>query len=94
MPDTVKTYEGTLVVRGDERFAIVASRFNHFVVDRLVEGREERFGDQVGIDEAVGVGEDGAPVPFGPRKAVRGDAGILDAHAADFDPAAQKRERA
>lgn len=38
MPDTVKTYEGTLVVRGDERFAIVASRFNHFVVDRLVEG--------------------------------------------------------
>jgi 6,7-dimethyl-8-ribityllumazine synthase len=38
MSDSLKTYEGTLVVRGDERFAIVASRFNHFVVDRLVEG--------------------------------------------------------
>jgi 6,7-dimethyl-8-ribityllumazine synthase len=38
MSQSVTTYEGTLVVRGDERFAIVASRFNHFVVDRLVEG--------------------------------------------------------
>ena len=38
MSESLKTYEGTLDVRGDERFAIVASRFNHFVVDRLVEG--------------------------------------------------------
>jgi 6,7-dimethyl-8-ribityllumazine synthase len=30
--------EGSLVVPKGARFAIVASRFNHFIVDRLVEG--------------------------------------------------------
>jgi 6,7-dimethyl-8-ribityllumazine synthase len=30
--------EGTLVVPPGTRFALVASRFNHFIVDRLVEG--------------------------------------------------------
>jgi 6,7-dimethyl-8-ribityllumazine synthase len=30
--------EGTLQVAEGRRFAIVASRFNHFIVDRLVEG--------------------------------------------------------
>jgi 6,7-dimethyl-8-ribityllumazine synthase len=30
--------EGNLIVATGARFAIVASRFNHFVVDRLVEG--------------------------------------------------------
>jgi 6,7-dimethyl-8-ribityllumazine synthase len=30
--------EGGLVVPADARFAIVASRFNHFIVDRLVDG--------------------------------------------------------
>jgi 6,7-dimethyl-8-ribityllumazine synthase len=30
--------EGTLVAPKGARFAIVASRFNHFIVDRLVEG--------------------------------------------------------
>jgi 6,7-dimethyl-8-ribityllumazine synthase len=35
---TTRTIEGSLVVPAGSRFAIVASRFNHFVVDRLVEG--------------------------------------------------------
>ena len=35
---TTRTLEGNLVVPKAARFAIVASRFNHFVVDRLVEG--------------------------------------------------------
>ena len=35
---TTRTIEGTLVVPAGARFAVVASRFNHFVVDRLVEG--------------------------------------------------------
>jgi 6,7-dimethyl-8-ribityllumazine synthase len=35
---TTRTIEGNLVVARGSRFAIVASRFNHFVVDRLVEG--------------------------------------------------------
>ena len=36
--DGVRTFEGKLVVPEGARFAIVASRFNHFIVDRLVEG--------------------------------------------------------
>lgn len=34
----ITTLEGNLRADGDERFALVASRFNHFIVDRLVEG--------------------------------------------------------
>jgi len=34
----MKTYEGTFVSLDGARFAIVASRFNHFITDRLVEG--------------------------------------------------------
>lgn len=33
-----KVIEGNLVVPPGARFALVASRFNHFIVDRLVEG--------------------------------------------------------
>jgi len=33
-----RVVEGNLVVPQGARFAVVASRFNHFVVDRLVEG--------------------------------------------------------
>jgi 6,7-dimethyl-8-ribityllumazine synthase len=33
-----RTVEGSLVVPTGARFAVVASRFNHFIVDRLVEG--------------------------------------------------------
>jgi 6,7-dimethyl-8-ribityllumazine synthase len=33
-----KVIEGGLVVPAGAKFAIVASRFNHFIVDRLVEG--------------------------------------------------------
>ena len=35
---TRRTLEGQLVVPTGARFAIVASRFNHFIVDRLVDG--------------------------------------------------------
>ncbi len=34
----VKKYEGQLVAPADAKFAIVTSRFNHFVVDSLLEG--------------------------------------------------------
>src|SRR5215472_19101673 len=33
-----RVIEGNLVVPAGARFAVVASRFNHFIVDRLVEG--------------------------------------------------------
>jgi 6,7-dimethyl-8-ribityllumazine synthase len=35
---TPRIIEGNLIVPKGARFAVVASRFNHFVVDRLVEG--------------------------------------------------------
>jgi 6,7-dimethyl-8-ribityllumazine synthase len=35
---TIRVFEGNLIVPKGARFGIVASRFNHFVVDRLVEG--------------------------------------------------------
>ncbi|MDP9152207.1 MAG: 6,7-dimethyl-8-ribityllumazine synthase [Myxococcota bacterium] len=36
--NTTRVIEGRLIVPPGARFAIVASRFNHFIVDRLVEG--------------------------------------------------------
>lgn len=38
MSQSPRILEGTLVVPSGARFALVASRFNHFIVDRLVEG--------------------------------------------------------
>ena len=35
---TTRVIEGNLVVPRGARFAVVATRFNHFVVDRLIEG--------------------------------------------------------
>ncbi|HEY6460349.1 MAG TPA: 6,7-dimethyl-8-ribityllumazine synthase [Polyangiaceae bacterium] len=35
---TTRTLEGSLVVPRGAKFAVVASRFNHFIVDRLLEG--------------------------------------------------------
>ncbi len=37
----MKTLEGNLVVPDGAKFALVASRFNHFIVDRLVEGASD-----------------------------------------------------
>ncbi len=37
----IKTVEGMLVVPEGVKFALVASRFNSFIVDRLVEGAED-----------------------------------------------------
>ena len=38
VPTQPRVIEGNLVVPPGARFALVASRFNHFIVDRLVEG--------------------------------------------------------
>jgi 6,7-dimethyl-8-ribityllumazine synthase len=35
---TTRIIEGNLIVPAAARFAVLASRFNHFIVDRLVEG--------------------------------------------------------
>ena len=47
----MKTIEGHLVVPEGARFALVASRFNHFIVDRLVEGAHDAL-VRHGADEA------------------------------------------
>ncbi len=50
----MKKIEGSLFLNGDERIAIIASRFNHFVVDRLIEGAQDAFlrhgGSEEGLD--------------------------------------------
>jgi len=38
MADGVRTFEGSFRAAGEARYGIVAARFNHFVVDRLVDG--------------------------------------------------------
>ena len=43
MSDTPKFIEGTLVAPGKARFGIAASRFNDFIVDRLVAGALDAF---------------------------------------------------
>jgi 6,7-dimethyl-8-ribityllumazine synthase len=40
---SVATVEGLLTVSADARFAIVASRFNAFIVERLVDGAVDAF---------------------------------------------------
>jgi 6,7-dimethyl-8-ribityllumazine synthase len=52
---TTRTIEGSLVVPAGSRFAIVASRFNHFVVDRLVEGALDCLVRHGGKAEAITV---------------------------------------
>jgi 6,7-dimethyl-8-ribityllumazine synthase len=47
----MKTIEGNLVCPDGAKLAIVASRFNHFVVDRLVEGAHDAL-VRHGADEA------------------------------------------
>jgi len=47
--------EGGLVVPEGTRFAIVASRFNHFIVDRLVEGALDAIARHGGALEQVSI---------------------------------------
>ena len=42
----VKVIEGTLVVGEGKRFAVVVSRFNSFITERLVEGAD-KFGQVI-----------------------------------------------
>lgn len=45
------TYEGHFQVPAEARFAIVAARFNHFIVDRLVDGAVDAL-VRHGVDES------------------------------------------
>jgi len=43
--------EGILKLQGDEKVAIIASRFNHLITDRLIEGARDAFLRNGGSDE-------------------------------------------
>ncbi|RAX59265.1 6,7-dimethyl-8-ribityllumazine synthase [Helicobacter monodelphidis] len=49
----MKKIEGRLYLNGDEKIAIIASRFNHLVVDKLVEGARDAFVRHGGDDDSL-----------------------------------------
>jgi 6,7-dimethyl-8-ribityllumazine synthase len=50
---STRVLEGNLIVPKGARFAIVASRFNHFIVDRLVEGAMDAIARHGGDEGSV-----------------------------------------
>ncbi|PAF47495.1 6,7-dimethyl-8-ribityllumazine synthase [Helicobacter sp. 12S02634-8] len=50
----MNTIEGKIALGGDEKIAIIASRFNHIITDRLIEGAKDSFlrhnGDEKKLD--------------------------------------------
>lgn len=45
--------EGKISLKGDEKIAIIASRFNHIITDRLIEGAKDSFLRHNGNDEKL-----------------------------------------
>lgn len=45
--------EGNLQLSGNERVAIIASRFNHLITDRLIEGAKDSFLRHGGKEELI-----------------------------------------
>lgn len=45
--------EGKISLKGDEKIAIVASRFNHIITDRLIEGAKDSFLRHNGNDKKL-----------------------------------------
>lgn len=39
----MRILEGKIILQGDEKVAIICSRFNHIITDRLVEGAKDSF---------------------------------------------------
>jgi len=49
----MKVFEGKLKVVNGKKIAIVSTRWNHFIVDRLVEGAKDAFNRHGGNEEDV-----------------------------------------
>ncbi|MEY4503897.1 MAG: hypothetical protein RL154_189, partial [Pseudomonadota bacterium] len=47
--------EGQLRLEGNEKVAIIASRFNHIITDRLVEGAVDSFKRHGGKEENIDI---------------------------------------
>lgn len=68
----MKIIEGNLRLNGDEKIAIINSRFNHIVTDRLVEGARDAFlrhgGDEKNLSLILVPGA--FEIPFALQKAI------------------------
>lgn len=49
----MKIIEGKISLKGDEKIAIIASRFNHIITDRLIEGAKDSFLRHNGDDKKL-----------------------------------------
>jgi len=69
----MKIIEGFLKLEGNEKVAIIASRFNHLITDRLVEGAKDAFvrngGDENNLDLILVPGA--FEIPFALQKALQ-----------------------
>ena len=65
--------EGNLQLNGNEKIAIIASRFNHLITDRLVEGAKDAFlrngGKEENLDLILVPGA--FELPFGLKRAIK-----------------------
>jgi 6,7-dimethyl-8-ribityllumazine synthase len=71
----MKIIEGNLKLNGDERVAIIASRFNHLITDRLIEGAKDAFVRNGGKEENLDlILVPGAfEIPFALKRALKKD---------------------
>jgi len=67
--------EGILRLEGDEKVSIIASRFNHLITDRLIEGARDAFLRNGGNDENLDlILVPGAfEIPFALKRALKKD---------------------
>jgi 6,7-dimethyl-8-ribityllumazine synthase len=71
----MKTIEGKLYLKGSEKVAIIASRFNHLITDRLIEGAKDAFLRNGGKEENLElILVPGAfEIPFALKRALKKD---------------------
>ncbi len=71
----MKILEGNLKLEGNEKVAIIASRFNHLITDRLIEGAKDAFirngGDEKNLDLILVPGA--FEIPFALKRALKKD---------------------
>ena len=71
----MKVLEGNLKLEGNEKVAIIASRFNHLITDRLIEGAKDAFirngGDEENLELILVPGA--FEIPFALKRALKKD---------------------
>ena len=69
----MKTIEGKLQLNGKEKIAIIASRFNHLITDRLIEGARDAFlrngGEEENLELILVPGA--FEIPFALKRAIK-----------------------